>query len=44
MLGNEEELGADVLELSSLAKRINKENDMRVWMESHAYNTIFAVL
>lgn len=46
MLGEDttEPLGADVLELSSLAKRINKENDITRWTESHAYNTIFSVL
>ena len=35
---------SDILELSSLTKNINSENDMLAWQSSPAYNTIMSVL
>jgi serine/threonine-protein phosphatase 2A activator len=45
MLGESgEPLGADVLELSQLAKMINRQADMKAWQESPAYRMIEQVL
>jgi serine/threonine-protein phosphatase 2A activator len=37
-------LGADVLELCQLSKMINRQADMKAWMDSPAYNMIWQVL